>query len=75
MNSGTLLRGISKTLMGAGAIAFFFGDRALREFWHVNFALAELGGIGGGVLLMILGGALQTFASKRRDGADAARSL
>ena len=75
MNSGTLLRGISKTLMGAGAIAFFVGDRTLREFWHVNFALAELSGIGGGVLLMILGGALQTVASKKKGGAETTRSL
>lgn len=50
---------LSKLLMLAGGLAFFFGDRALREIWHWRFAPAELAGIGGGLLLMILGAALQ----------------
>jgi hypothetical protein len=50
--------------MIAGGIVFFVGDRALREIWHFDLASAELIGIGGGVLLMVLGGILQT-ASKR----------
>lgn len=67
MNSAKLLRGISKVLLGTGAFSVFWGDRILREFWHTNFVLAELGGIGGGVLLMILGGLLQTAASKQKN--------
>jgi hypothetical protein len=50
---------LSKLLMVAGALDFFFGDRALWNIWHWRFVPAELAGIGGGVLLMALGGALQ----------------
>lgn len=69
MNSTKLpLRGFSKVLLGSGALIFFFGDRALREFWHVNFVLAEMGGMGGGLLLVILGGLLQSASSKQKNG-------
>jgi hypothetical protein len=50
---------LSKLMVVAGALAFFFGDRALREIWHWRFVPAELAAIGGGVLFMVLGGVLQ----------------
>jgi hypothetical protein len=75
MNStNLLLRGISKALLGSGVVIFIFGDHALREFWHANFVLAEIGGIGGGILLMILGGLLQTASSKQKNSPDIAGS-
>jgi hypothetical protein len=52
------MRGISGALMFSGGLIFFFGDRALREIWKVNFFVAELCGIGGGILLMLVGGAI-----------------
>lgn len=67
MDSKPIVKAISKGLLFAGAIVFFFGDRALREFWHVRFVPAELCGIGGGVLLMIIGGAIRPSDSKSDD--------
>jgi hypothetical protein len=46
-------------LLGAGGLVFFFGDRALHEFWKVNFGLAELTGIGCGLALILGGAAMQ----------------
>jgi hypothetical protein len=51
--------------MGAGAIIFFLGDRALREFWHLRFVPAELIGIGGGILLLVLGAMIQSASSAK----------
>jgi hypothetical protein len=70
MMATILARGLSKLLLVAGGIIFFFGDRALREIWHFDFVPAELLGIGGGILLMILGGLLQS-AAKRQQTPDA----
>jgi hypothetical protein len=61
-------KGISKTITALGALTFFFGDRALREIWHWRFVSAELCGIGGGILLMILGGTIHfaSFEARRK---------
>jgi hypothetical protein len=76
MNSTRLLlRGFSKVLLGSGSLIFFFGDRALSEFWHVNFGLAEIGGIGGGVLLVILGALLQSASSKQKNSPEVTGSV
>jgi hypothetical protein len=64
MGTTALARGTSKALLVAGGIIFFFGDRALREIWKVNFVLAEVCGIGGGLLLMVPGGAFRSAASR-----------
>jgi hypothetical protein len=74
MNSTTLAKPISKVLLAAGAIIFFFGDRALREIWNVHFATAELCGIGGGVLVMFLGAAIQVGSSRSKDAGDGSES-
>jgi hypothetical protein len=52
-------RTIARILQIVGGITFFFGDRALREFWHWRFVDAELCGIGGGILLIVLGSVIQ----------------
>jgi hypothetical protein len=57
--SVTVVQAVSKLLLAIGALIFFFGDRALRELWKVNFALGELIGIGLGVAVMFAGGAMQ----------------
>lgn len=64
MDSRPVVRAISKAFLVAGGIIFFFGDRALREIWTVGFAPAEACGIGGGLLLMLLGGAIQSGTSR-----------
>jgi hypothetical protein len=42
-----------------GGLIFFFGGRALHDFWKINFALGELAGIGCGVAIMFAGAAMQ----------------
>lgn len=66
MNSTALAKGVSVTLISAGGITFILGDSVLRKIWQVNFLSAELLGIGWGLLLMFLGGAIQ-FAISRFD--------
>ncbi len=62
MRIATLARGISRVLLGAGALIFLVGDRALREIGHLRFVPSELLGIGSGLLLIILGAVLQQAA-------------
>jgi hypothetical protein len=57
-------RVLSKVLLFTGVIIFIFGDRALREFWKVDFVLAEVCGIGGGLVLMLVGAAIESAASQ-----------
>ena len=64
MKSSRLAKAISQTFLVAGGLIFFFGDRALREIWKMNFVLAELLGIGGGLSLMFLGAAIRFAATK-----------
>jgi len=71
MMTTILARGLSTVLIVAGGIIFLIGDRAFREIWHFDLVPAELLGIGGGILLMILGGLLKS-AAKRQHTRDAA---
>jgi len=64
MDATTLAKGISKALMFVGAVIFISGDRALREIWKFKFVPAEVCGIGGGILLMLLGTAIKSAASR-----------
>jgi len=63
----TAARALSNVLLFVGALIFILGDRALREFWKVDFLPAEVCGIGGGLLLMLLGAAIKSAASRSRD--------
>jgi hypothetical protein len=51
-----ILRILSKIVIGATAIFFWFGDRALREFWHFSFGASVM--IWAGVLTAIIVGAI-----------------
>lgn len=59
MNATMAAGGLAKVLLVAGGVLFFFGDSALRRIWGVSLVPAEVYGIGGGVLLMMLGAFLQ----------------
>ena len=54
----------SKLLLLIGGLVFFFGDRALEDFWKVSFVTGLLAAIGGGVALMVAGGAIQSALTK-----------
>jgi hypothetical protein len=60
-----LQRAAAQTLLVAGAVMFFFGDKLLREVCHVGFATAESIGIGGGLTLATLGAVLKPAAEKK----------
>ena len=49
---------LSRTLLMVGAAGFLIGDRFLHEIMHVNAVASEVIGIGGGILVMLIGGAL-----------------
>lgn len=59
----------SKALLMIGGLIFFFGDRALRDFWKVNFANSLLA-IPCGIGVLCVGAAIQTSLSKseRKEG-------
>ena len=64
-------RALSKLLLLLGGAIFFFGDRALEEFWKVSFVTSLLAAIGGGVTLMFAGAAIQSALTKgERKGTD-----
>jgi hypothetical protein len=58
---GSLLAGLSWLLIAAGGVAFFFADRALVEFAHMSWGLAEILGMGIAVVCLILGFALKSL--------------
>jgi len=58
---GATLQGFSWLLIAIGALGFFIGDRALREFFHMKFVMAELIGIGGSILCMVAGFGLKAL--------------
>src|SRR5947209_8020901 len=62
MRRSSLIRAVSKVLLMVGGLWFLFGDHLLRAACNVNWAWAELLGIGGGVLVMAAGGLLQRAA-------------
>jgi GTP cyclohydrolase III len=51
----TMIRGCSRLLVLAGAVAFFVGDRFLHEIMHVDSLVSEVVSIVGGVLLVAVG--------------------
>jgi hypothetical protein len=55
---------LSKLLLVNGGLIFFFGDRALQEFYNVTFLTSLLVAIGGGVAMMLAGAAIQSAISK-----------
>ena len=58
---GAILQGLSWLLIAIGALAFWCGDRALRDFAHMNWVLAEVLGIGIAVVCLVLGFALKVL--------------
>ena len=65
---------LSKLLFVIGALIFFFGDRALHEFYKVNFLTSLSAAIGCGVALMAVGAAIQSALSKAERKEDGTRS-
>jgi hypothetical protein len=61
----TVLKAISSVVLFIGVIIFLFGDRFLREIYHWRFVSAEVTGIGSGLLIASLGGALKMVAGKK----------
>ena len=61
MTAGACVRGLSWLLCFAGGMAFLYGDKALMEFAHWNFAAAEAVGIGGGLALAAAGFCLRAY--------------
>jgi len=55
MLSGAILQGLSWLLIAIGAVGFFFGDRALHDFAHMNVVMAEITGVGGSVFCIVAG--------------------
>ncbi len=60
-----IIRGISWLLTAAGVLIFFFGDRALHEFYKFGLFNAELVGIVSGIVLMIAGAGLKLAIGDR----------
>jgi hypothetical protein len=54
-----IVRGISWLLLTLGGLVFFFGGRALHEFWGVDRMTAEAEGIVAAILLMFGGAGLK----------------
>jgi hypothetical protein len=65
---------LSKLLLVTGALIFFFGDRALREFYKVPFLTSLLAGIGSGVAVMFAGAAIKLAISKPENKESGTRS-
>ena len=57
-----ILTGLSRTLWILGGVSFFFGGRALAEFAHTDRLTGEFIGIAAAVLLLALGGWLNSIA-------------
>jgi hypothetical protein len=55
----TLIQATSKVLLTIGGLIFLVGDKALHDFWQVNYGVAILAGIGVGLAVMVAGAALQ----------------
>jgi hypothetical protein len=62
MLCGAILAAVSWLLITIGGLGFWFADRALREFAHMSFGLAELLGIGGSIVCMLVGFALRSIS-------------
>jgi hypothetical protein len=58
---GVILQGLSWLLIAIGALGFFFADRALREFVHMSWGLAEVIGTGGAVVCLVAGFGLKAL--------------
>jgi len=50
--------------MAIGALGFWFADRALREFEHMDWILAEVLGIGGSIICLIVGFGLKALRER-----------
>ena len=59
-----VVQALSKLLLLIGGVIFFFGDRALEEFWKVRFVPSLLVAIFGGVAFMVAGGSIQSALTK-----------
>jgi hypothetical protein len=58
---GVLIQGLSWFLILIGGLGFWFADRALHEFGKMSWGLAELVGMGGSVVCLILGVGLRSL--------------
>jgi hypothetical protein len=58
---GAVLQGLSWLLIAIGAVSFFVGDKALHEFTHMNFLMAEVTGIGVSIVCMMAGFGLKSL--------------
>jgi hypothetical protein len=61
MMSGGVLQSLSWTLIAIGGLGFFVGDKALHEFAHMNFVVAEVVGIGGSAVCLVAGFGLKAL--------------
>lgn len=66
----TVAQAFAKLLLVVGGVVFFFGDRALEEFWKVSFVPSLVVGIGGGIAFMVAGAAIQSKLKRveRKEG-------
>jgi len=60
----TEAQALSKLLLLIGGVIFFFGDRALEEFWKLSFVPGLLVAIGGGIAFISAGGVIQSALTK-----------
>lgn len=51
----SLFRAFRSVIAGTGALIFLFGDRFLREIWHVSFLTSIIIWVGALGILLILG--------------------
>jgi hypothetical protein len=61
-SSKSPLQALAKLMFGLAALLFFFGGRAIHEFWGVERLLAEIFGIGLAVICGLAGAVFKHFA-------------
>jgi hypothetical protein len=59
-----VLKGLGWSLIGAGAVGFWVGDKALHEFAHLDSLTAEAAGIFGSIFLLGVGFLLAALAER-----------
>jgi hypothetical protein len=61
-----IMKACSRLLLLVGAAVFLVGGKFLYEIKHMSFAVSEVIGIAGGVLLMLLGAGIAIAGKSRR---------